>query len=193
MARRRMAADFDDDLGDWGDGLGLGEIVTPEQLKGLLLSGIVGGGGILTATFLLNKLPAAVTATWKSVIGTVVGLVGGRLLWGLDPDAARGFAGGVAGWGIAELVRSLAPGVQTQLGQAYDPRYGWGMGMGQAYDPRYGWGMGLGRTRVEPQTPGAPPLAGQFGRTRVEQRQPGQFMTSGLSQDVAASVGTWIQ
>jgi hypothetical protein len=177
--------DFDDF--DRGGGIGdaLSEVVTPEQLKGLLLSGLVGGGGILGVGALVRLLPAAVTPVWRSVIATVGGLVGGRLLWPLDEDAARGFAGGVSGFGIASLVQALAPSVSVGL-SAYDPKYGWGMGMGQAGTRYMDWGVG--RTRVDPFRAGSP----QLGRTRVESRQENEFMLGKLGQDVATDVGKWI-
>lgn len=186
MARRRHLMDFDDFDGGMGDSLAdaLEAIVTPEQLKGLLLSSLVGGGGILGVGALVRLLPATVSPIWRSVIATVGGLTLGRLIWGLDKDAARGLAGGVGGFGIASLVQSLAPSVSVGL-SAYDSKYGWGMGQPGAH--YMNWGMG--RTRVVDKRAGTPSL----GRTRVEERKDGEFMlagTRGLGQDV--SVGTWI-
>ena len=186
MARRHLM-DFDDFEDGGGVADVLGEVVTPEQLKGLLLSGLVGGGGILGVGFLIRQLPAAVTPVWRSVIATVGGLVGGRLLWNLDEDAARGFAGDINGFGIASLVQALATSVSVGLSD-YDGKYGWGMGQpGTKY---MDWGMhgrgGIGRTRVDPFPAGSP----QLGRTRVEERQPNEFMLGRLGQDV--SVGTWL-
>ena len=188
---RRHLMDFDDFEGG-GIADALGDVVTPEQLKGLLLSGLVGGGGILGVGFLVRQLPASVTPVWRSVIATIGGLIGGRILWNLDEDAARGFAGGVSGFGIASLVQALAPSVSVGLSD-YDGKYGWGMGQGVGQPgTRYmDWGVGrggngVGRTRVDPFPAGSP----QLGRTRVEERQPNEFMLGKLGQDV--TVGTWI-
>jgi hypothetical protein len=182
---RRHLMDFDDfEGGSIGDALE--EIVTPEQLKGLLLSGLVGGGGILGVGFLVRQLPVSVTPVWRSVIATVGGLIGGRLLWNLDEDAARGFAGGVSGFGIASLVQALAPSVSVGL-SSYDAKYGWGMGQpGTRYMDWGVHGNGMGRTRVDPFPAGSP----QLGRTRVEERQPNEFMLGRVGQDV--SVGAWL-
>lgn len=187
MTHRRLM-DFDDF--DDGGGLGdaLGEIVTPEQLKGLLLSGLVGGGGILGVGYLTRMIP--LSGTWRSVIGALAGIVGGRLIWNLDEDAAKGFAGGVTGMGIASLISSLAPSVQVGFaGLGYDPRYGWGIGQpGTRY-----MDYTMGRTRVEAESSSAPPLAADLGRTRITERQEGEFnlgSSFGLGQDVA--VGTWL-
>lgn len=183
MRRRRMGLRDFDDFDDFGDSeLGdmLGAIVSPEQLKGLLLSGLAGGGGILATSWLLGKV--SVAPVWKGVIETLAGLVGGRLLWNLDDDAAKGFSGGVAGLGIASIIKALAPSIPVGLG--YDPRYGWGVGQpGTRY---MDWGVGMGRTRVTDFPAGSP----QLGRTRVEERQPNEFMLGRLGQDV--TVGTWL-
>lgn len=187
MARRHLM-DFDDFDGGGSLGDALADIVTGEQLKGLLLSGLVGGGGILGVSFIVNHLPPSVSATWKSVIGALAGLVGGRLLWGLDEDAARGFAGGVTGIGIASLLHALAPSIPAPGFSAYNPQYGWGIGQpGTKY-----MDYGMGRTRVEDQPGGAAPLA-QFGRTRVTAKAEDEFSLGssfGLGQDVA--VGAWL-
>jgi hypothetical protein len=187
MARRHLM-DFDDF--DDGGGLGdaLGEIVTPEQLKGLLLSGLVGGGGILGVGYLTRMIP--LSGTWRSVIGALAGLIGGRLIWTLDEDAARGFAGGVTGMGIASLISALAPSVQVGFsGLGYNPQYGWGIGQpGTRY-----MDYGMGRTRVDAEPAGAPPLAATFGRTRIESKGEDEFSLGssfGLGQDVA--VGAWL-
>lgn len=189
MARRRHLMDFDDfEGGGIGDSLAdaLEAIVTPEQLKGLLLSGLVGGGGILGVGALIRLLPASVSPIWRSVIATVGGLVLGRAVWTLDRDAARGLAGGVTGFGIASLVQALAPSVSVGLSN-YDPKYGWGMGQPGAHYMNWGMGgRGVGRTRVVDKRAGAPSL----GRTRVEERADGEFMLGNLRQDV--SVGTWL-
>jgi len=187
MRRRKMGLRDFDDFDDFGDGGGLGDmlgqVVTPEQLKGLLLSGLAGGGGILGVSWALQALGQrmpAVTPVWRGVIAALTGLVGGRMLWGLDEDAAKGFAGGVTGIGIAGLLHALVPGVPVGLG--YDPRYGWGVG--QAGTRYMDWGVG--RTRVTEFPAGSP----QLGRTRVEDRQPGEYMLGRLGQDV--TVGSWL-
>ena len=197
---RRMDFDEFDDFG------GLGQIITGEQLKGLLLSGFSGGGGILLVGAGVRALPPSVGPIWRSVIAAFAGLIGGRILYEIDEDAARGFSGGVTGFGLASLINSLAPSVPVGLSQYGDKPgryYGWGMGRWRGPRTAQQVMQGLGRTRVVEQPWGSPEL----GYTRVAdkpwgapalagQGEPGGPMPyygwgmGGVGQDV--TVGSWL-
>lgn len=214
---RRMEYPPLEDLGS------LDAIVTPAQIKGLLLGAFSGGGGILLTGAIARALikpkegdaplspeDATKQTVYRSLLSLALGLVGGRLLWDLDEDAAKGFVGGVGGFGVASLVSEWS--VKKDGGErtipvslsAYDPGYRWGMGahtgrrhyqragkgvmgMGAGYDPGYRWGQGgVGRTRVTGQPVNTPTL----GRTRVVSKNYMAPSLAGLSQDV--TVGRWI-
>ena len=111
----------------------LGAFMTPEMLKESLMSGASGAAGILLVSTLLNKIdqPEMFTGenaamNWrrtKSVAAVAIGVLGGRMIYERNPQAAMGFLGGVAGLGIADLVASFindpasadGPTVRTQL------------------------------------------------------------------------------
>lgn len=166
---------------DYGMG-GLGEIITGEQLKGILLSGFSGGGGMLLAGWGIRKIP--VSAGWRGAIAVLSGAVLSRLLWELDEDAAKGFAGGVVGMGISTIVEAVSQGaVSVGLGQPGTRYMNWGMGRTRV-DPYMAGRPQLGQERAGP-FPGQPAVGppygvGQFGRTRVEERSKGQYMLEGL-------------
>lgn len=93
------------DLGAWLDA---------ETVKAHLMAGASGGVGILLVSTLLNKIqqPAMITdaTNWrrtKDVLAVVAGVLGGRLMYDQNRDAAMGFVGGVAGLGFADLVASF--------------------------------------------------------------------------------------
>lgn len=110
----------------------LGAFLDAETIKAHLMAGASGGVGILLVSTLLNKIqqPAMFTdaTNWrrtKDVLAVVAGVVGGRLLYDQNRDAAMGFVGGVAGLGLADLIASFvntdpaAPMVNTALSGGY--------------------------------------------------------------------------
>lgn len=117
----------------------LGAYLSPEMIKSHLMAGASGGVGILLVSTLLNKIdnPFAKTThtaeeatsaamNWrraKSGLAVVAGVLGGRVMYDRNRDAAMGFVGGVAGLGFADLIASFVndpasadgPTVRTQL------------------------------------------------------------------------------
>jgi len=92
----------------------LGAYLSPEMIKAHLMAGASGGVGILLVSTLLNKIdqPEAITdpMTWrrvKSGLAVVAGVLGGRVMYDRNRDAAMGFVGGVAGLGFADLIASF--------------------------------------------------------------------------------------
>lgn len=107
---------------------GMGAFITPQMLKEHLTAAAAGAGGILVASKVTNYLgdmlvkdPTGSDATAdkiesarknrkyvKQVSAIVLGVLGGRMLYDRNPQAAMGLVGGVAGLGLAELVATLA-------------------------------------------------------------------------------------
>lgn len=95
----------------------LGAYLSPEMIKSHLMAGASGGVGILLVSTLLNKIeqPEMFTGenaalNWKrtkSALAVVAGVLGGRMMYDRNRDAAMGFVGGVAGLGFAELIASF--------------------------------------------------------------------------------------
>lgn len=108
------------DLGAWLDA---------ETVKAHLMAGASGGVGILLVSTLMGKIgnpflktdadgtptgtaeaQASAAMNWrrtKDVLAVVAGVLGGRLMYDQNRDAAMGFVGGVAGLGFADLVASF--------------------------------------------------------------------------------------
>ncbi|NJN63460.1 MAG: hypothetical protein HC882_00350 [Acidobacteria bacterium] len=109
-----------DDLGNW---------MSPEILKRHGMAMVGGAGGILVTSYAVQMLDEYLPGDWeattrsrtKSVIAIALGVLGGRLLFDRDRDAAMGVVGGVAGLGLAELISSFvndpdaAPTLTTSL------------------------------------------------------------------------------
>lgn len=123
----------------------LGAYLSPEMIKSHLMAGASGGVGILLVSTLLNKIDNPFMKTdaaglptgtpdeqtsagmnWrrtKDAIAIVAGVLGGRVMYDRNRDAAMGFVGGVAGLGFADLIASFVndpasttgPTVRTQL------------------------------------------------------------------------------
>jgi hypothetical protein len=106
----------------------LGALLDAETVKAHLMAGASGGVGILLVSTLLGKIekPDMITdaMTWrrtKGVLAVVAGVLGGRLMYDQNRDAAMGFVGGVAGLGFADLIASFVntdaadPMVRTTL------------------------------------------------------------------------------
>ncbi len=107
----------------------LGAYLSPEMIKSHLMAGASGGVGILLVSTLLNKIDNPFMKTdaaglptgtpdeqtsagmnWrrtKSAIAVVAGVLGGRVMYDRNRDAAMGFVGGVAGLGFADLIASF--------------------------------------------------------------------------------------
>lgn len=92
----------------------LGAYLTPEMVKEHLMAGLSGGAGILLVSTLLSKIdkPEMIESnmTWRRVkdgIAIVAGVLGGRMIYEKNRDAAMGFVGGVAGLGMADLIASF--------------------------------------------------------------------------------------
>jgi len=108
------------------ESFGLGAFLDVQHVKGAVMSGAVGGGGILLATTALDKVwaqPAAGSGSMfapdaaggngtmnykraKSALTALIGLLGGRALYDRNRDASMAFTGAVTGLGFAELVAS---------------------------------------------------------------------------------------
>lgn len=106
----------------------LGAYLSPEMVKAHLMAGFSGGVGIALVSTLLNEIekPQMIESdmTWrrtKDVLAIVAGVIGGRVMYDRNRDAAMGFVGGVAGLGIADLLASFVndpaeePTIRTQL------------------------------------------------------------------------------
>lgn len=108
------------------ESFGLGALLDAQHVKGAVMSGAVGGGGILLTTTALDKVwsqPLAGSGSMfapdaaggngtmnfkraKSALTALVGLLGGYALYDRNRDAAMAFTGAVTGLGFAELVAS---------------------------------------------------------------------------------------
>ncbi len=112
-----------DGLAMYDDGMGM--YITPEMLKQHLTAAAAGAGGILVASKVVNnlgdmiikmpegadaanaeKIAAAVKTRkyTKGALSVVLGVLGGRVLYDRNRDAAMGLVGAVAGGALAELV-----------------------------------------------------------------------------------------
>lgn len=105
---------------------GLGAFLDADHIKAGVMSGAVGGGGILLTTTALDKVwsqPVAGSGSMfapdapggngtrnykmaKSAVTALIGILGGRALYDRNRDAAVAFTGAVSGLGFAELVAS---------------------------------------------------------------------------------------
>lgn len=113
-------ASYDDMMGlAMYDGDGLGAYMDPEMLKAALMTGAVGGVGILATGTVLGYVDSWLPEEWspmarsrtKNAIAVLIGVVGGRMIYGSGMDmrrrdSAMGFTGAVAGLGLANLVAS---------------------------------------------------------------------------------------
>lgn len=101
-------------LGMYDSSYDLGALLDPEAIKSHLMSGASGGVGILLVATLLNKIEKPsmfeTDMAWrrtKDVIAIAAGVLGGRVMYEKNRDAAMGFVGGVAGLGFADLIASF--------------------------------------------------------------------------------------
>lgn len=99
---------------------GMGEFLNPEMLKQHLMAGAAGAGGILLTSAIVQRIPWESmsddpnTQRYLKLAGSaLVGVLGGRLLWEQDRNAAMGFVGGVTGLALARLIQGFAPETLT--------------------------------------------------------------------------------
>lgn len=98
-----------------GYGGGMGAWLTGDMVKQQMMAGAAGAGGILITSAVLQRIP--LPEDWepmtksrvKNAIAIGIGVLGGRMIWEKNRDAAMGFVGGVAGLGLAQLIASWAP------------------------------------------------------------------------------------
>jgi hypothetical protein len=91
------------------------QIITQDQLMDMGVATLAGAGGIMLSGTLLPRIPWVKDEAWrKSATAILLGIVGGRLLWDVQREAALGLAGGMAGVGLASLV-SQWTGVNVSL------------------------------------------------------------------------------
>lgn len=126
MSRRGLSYAPIEDLllGDDSSGGGIqgmiDKIATPEQIKGLLTAAGAGAGAIVAGSYLVSKIEKKKTdgtldadsilnTKWfKAGVLALAGLVGGRLLWDKNRNAALGIASAAAGLGLAEILKEVA-------------------------------------------------------------------------------------
>lgn len=93
------------DLAEDYDFYGLDAFVTPEMLKSHGIAAAAGGGGILAVMNVFDRVEYfADKPKGRALAEGLAGIVGGRLLWQVNRDAAMGFVGGVTGYALANLV-----------------------------------------------------------------------------------------
>lgn len=116
-----MARDFGPDF------FGIGEwIPSMADLQALGVSGLAGGGGILLTANVLERITfLADKPNAKAGSAIAIGLLGGYALSKASLQAGCGFAGGVAGMGIAKLIANLAsvPGGLSSAEVTTTPSY----------------------------------------------------------------------
>lgn len=99
----------------------MGAFMSPAQLKESLMSAGAGGIGILATSAVLSRVPLAdwlssdteaanpvTVSRIKNVIALGVGVLGGKLMYDRNREAALGFMGGVGGLAMAQLLASFA-------------------------------------------------------------------------------------
>jgi hypothetical protein len=89
-------------LGDGGD---LDQIITQDQVMEMGIATLAGAGGIMLAGTTLPRIPWVNEEPWRKAVAAILfGMLGGRLLWDVNREAALGMAGGMSGAGLASLV-----------------------------------------------------------------------------------------
>jgi hypothetical protein len=93
----------------------MGAFMSGSQLKEHLMAGGAGGIGILATSAVLQRVPfpadwqPSTTSKVKNLLALGVGVIGGRMMYDRNREAALGFMGGVGGLAIAQLLQSFAP------------------------------------------------------------------------------------
>ncbi len=104
-----------EDLAEDYEFFGLGQFITPEMLQSHLTAAAAGAGGILAVTNLMDRIDYfADKPNGKLLTEGLVGILGGRLLWQVNRDAAMGFVGGVTGMALANLVQGYINDMQAE-------------------------------------------------------------------------------
>jgi hypothetical protein len=96
---------------------GMGGLYSAEMLKDQVIAAGASAASILLAAWALPKLSASKMLTdmvtdepnrhrVAAVVGILGGMIGGRLLWDKNRDAAMAIVGGVSGLGLAQLIDS---------------------------------------------------------------------------------------
>jgi hypothetical protein len=94
---------------------GMGAFYSPAMLRDQLIAAGASGAGILLASWVLPKLTSSEMMSKMeeptrhrvgAIVGILGGMVGGRLLWDYNRDAAMAVVGGVSGLGFAQLLDS---------------------------------------------------------------------------------------
>lgn len=109
---------------------GMGEWYSADMLREQVMAAGASAGSILLASWALPKLaemewmkkleePTRHRVT--ALLGILGGMVGGRLLWDKNRDAAMAVVGGVAGLGLAQLLDSFFEA--NLLGHGASPMY----------------------------------------------------------------------
>lgn len=94
---------------------GLDAFVDPEMLKSHLIAGAAGAGGILAVMNIFDRIDYfADKPKGRALAEFVTGIVGGRLLWQVNRDAAMGFVGGVSGAALAGLINQYIAEMPSQ-------------------------------------------------------------------------------
>jgi hypothetical protein len=94
---------------------GMGGLYSAEMLKDQVIAAGASAASILLAAWALPKLSASEMLSKMeepnrhrvaALVGILGGMIGGRLLWDKNRDAAMAIVGGVSGLGLAQLIDS---------------------------------------------------------------------------------------
>lgn len=177
MARRHLSSILGR-RGTYGGGDGLEAIITMDQFKSLAVGALAGGAGIAATAAIMQRIPAdKVKRTGRSIIAVLSGFVIGRLLMELDKDAGVAFTGGVAGFGLANLVLGL---IKTD---AHPEGYPLTLGSGYSLRGR----RGLAASEIRVSRPGTMSV-GPLGQAQTARMAPGRPASSTYGPGMGAVV-----
>lgn len=132
------------DIEDMWNGLDQ-QIITRDQVMDMSIAALSGAGGIMLAGTVLPRIPGvAENPMAKAASAIALGIVGGRLMWDVNREAALGMAGGMSGVGIASLVGQFT-GIDVSLSDLGEMALGETtvvrsqaeelLGLGRGFDP----------------------------------------------------------